>query len=290
VTQVTGPVSAAGTTSEATTAPFFFDPAALAALAVSRRDFATAEPFPHIVFDGLVPDDVLRRVVEEFPGAQGREWEVKAAVTSAAKLTAKDDWTMGPTTRQVLDQLNSAAVLNWLEEVTGIEGLVPDPHFVGGGMHQTVRGGFLKVHADFNWHKRLRLDRRLNLVLYLNEGWREEWGGDLELWDREMTHCVRRIAPELGRCVVFVTNDDCFHGHPEPLACPEGVARRSLALYYYTNGRPAQEKSRPHSSIYRTRPGERLAYRGKAWLRYALDQLRGGEEIPTIRSAPPRKR
>ena len=93
-------------------------------------------------------------------------------------------------------------------------------------------------------------------MLYLNENWREEYGGHLELWDREMTRCVRRILPVFNRCVIFSTTDYSFHGHPDPLACPRGMTRKSLALYYYSNGRPVEETSAAHGTLMQSRPGE----------------------------------
>jgi hypothetical protein len=123
-------------------------------------------------------------------------------------------------------------------------------------VHRIRRGGFLDVLADFNRHDRLRLDRRLNLLLYLNRDWDDAWGGQLELWDEAMTRAVHRISPRFNRVVVFSTTDRSFHGHPGPLSCPPERARTSLALYYYTNGRPAGESTDSHCTIYRERPGE----------------------------------
>ncbi len=158
--------------------------------------------------------------------------------------------------RDVLYQFNSSAVINFLEELTGIDGLIPDPHFEGGGLHQIEPGGYLDVHVDFNFHHRLKLDRRLNLILYLNKNWKEEYNGHLELWNRDMTQCVQRVAPIFNRCVVFSTTDFSYHGHPDVLQSPPGVTRKSLALYYYSNGRPDEERSDAHSTIFRNRPGE----------------------------------
>jgi Rps23 Pro-64 3,4-dihydroxylase Tpa1-like proline 4-hydroxylase len=141
-------------------------------------------------------------------------------------------------------------MLGFLETLTGIDGLVPDPYFGGGALHQIVPGGFLKVHADFNWHPKLRLDRRLNMLVYLNRGWRPEWGGALELWDGEMAGPVASILPLFNRTVVFTTTDSSFHGHPRPLACPDGTTRKSVSLYYYSNGRPESERSAPHDTIF----------------------------------------
>ena len=163
---------------------------------------------------------------------------------------------MGPTTRQVLNQFNTASFINFVEELTDIKGLIPDPHYHGGGLHTIERGGHLNIHADFNRHARLNLDRRINALLYLNEGWKDEWGGHIELWDETMTKAVRKVAPEFNRLVIFAITDTAFHGHPEPLACPPDRKRRSLALYYYSNGRPESEKTAPHQTLWRSGTGD----------------------------------
>lgn len=239
---------------------FFFDPDSLDRLADKDGPiFVNAEPFPHIVVDNFLPEALLDEVIGEFPNPeewpQHPEWRA-ANRTDAIKLSANRDWMLGPTTRHLLNQFNSAVFINFLEKLTSIEGLVPDPHYFGGGIHQIEAGGFLKIHADFNVHNRLKLDRRLNALLYLNRDWEEDWGGQLELWDPQMQNAVRKIKPDFNRLVVFATTDISYHGHPDPLTCPPGVRRRSLALYYYTNGRPESEKSESHSTLHQVRPGE----------------------------------
>ena len=109
-----------------------------------------------------------------------------------------------------------------------------DPYFLGGGFHETLRGGCLGIHADFNIHQKMKLRRRVNVLVYLNEDWDPTYGGDLELWTRDMKQKAKSVSPLFNRCVIFNTDDDSWHGHPDALACPEGKSRKSLALYYYT--------------------------------------------------------
>jgi len=145
--------------------------------------------------------------------------------------------------------------LAWLSELTGIEGLVSDDTLEGGGLHQSPRGGFLNVHADFTMHHHHKnWRRRINLILYLNEGWQEEWGGSIELWDREMKRCEARVAPLLNHALIFNTDQHSFHGFPDRLSCPEGVSRKSLALYYYTP--EVNVKTAGKSTNYRARPSD----------------------------------
>ena len=218
-----------------------------ASLATKYRD---ANPFPHIVLDGLFDDTALDAVLREFPAPGEKQWRRFDNPLEKKLGYSHETATISKTTRDFLNDMNSFEMLLWLEALTGIEGLIPDPYFGGGGLHQIEPGGFLKVHADFNVHPKLKLDRRLNMLIYLNRDWREEWGGHLELWSTDRKKCVERILPVFNRTVVFSTTDTSFHGHPNPLASPPGVTRKSVSLYYYTAGRPADERSAPHDTIF----------------------------------------
>lgn len=218
--------------------------------------YRSNQPFPHIVLDDFAPRACLQDVLAEFPSPARPDWD-QLRHKNSKKLALNDLGKMGETTRGLLNEFNSSPFVSFLEQLTGIAGLIPDPHFTGGGLHQIEPGGFLRVHADFNWHERLRLDRRINLLLYLNENWKPEYGGDLELWNADMTRAEQKISPVFNRCVVFSTTEISFHGHPDPLRCPADMSRKSIALYYYTNGRPAEEVAKPHSTLYQERPGAR---------------------------------
>jgi Rps23 Pro-64 3,4-dihydroxylase Tpa1-like proline 4-hydroxylase len=219
-----------------------------------HEEFATATPFPHIVLDQFLPDELLSQVLAEFPEPSDERW-FRFDHAKSHKLGMNEDWLFGPSTRQLLNQLNTAVFVQFLETLTGIQGLIPDPHFEGGGLHQIEPGGFLKVHVDFNFHAAWQLDRRVNVLIYLNRDWDDAWGGQLELWDVGMTQ-HRLVSPAFNRMVIFETSDNSKHGHPDPLRCPEGTSRRSLALYYYSNGRPESEQSDAHLTTHFERPGE----------------------------------
>ena len=215
-----------------------------------REQYATAEPFPHIVLDGLFDDDVLDAVLREFPDRGAMKWREFDSPTEKKLGYYHETSSISKTVRDFLNDMNSFEMLLWLEAVTGIEGLIPDPYFGGGGLHQIEPGGFLKVHADFNVHPKLKLDRRLNMLIYLNKDWRDEYGGHLELWDRDAKSCRTKILPLFNRTVIFSTTDTSFHGHPHPLTSPPGVTRKSVSLYYYTAGRPEVERSAPHDTLF----------------------------------------
>src|ERR1043166_2413231 len=193
------------------------DPATL------REQYASAQPFPHVVIDGLFDDADLEAVLEDFPAPDQTRW-VRFDNPLEKKLGFSHEQSfVSDRVRRFLDAMNGFEMLLFLEQLSGIEGLIPDPYFGGGGLHQIEPGGFLKIHADFNVHPKLKLDGRLNMLVYLNKNWRDEYGGHLELWDRDMSACRAKILPAFNRTVIFSTTDPSFHGHPHPLPAPEGM-------------------------------------------------------------------
>lgn len=201
-------------------------------------------PFPNIYFDEFFDPDFLRSVLAEFPDLERAKDKIYYANPNEDKYASKGETNFGPNTRRLVHFLNSEPFLLFLQQLTGIEEtLVPDPYFEGGGFHQIKPGGFLKIHVDFHKHRRMGLARRLNVLIYLNEDWAEAYGGHFELWKRDMSESVVKIAPLFNRLAMFSTTGDSWHGHPEALTCPPDRSRKSLALYYYTNGRPDHEIS-----------------------------------------------
>jgi hypothetical protein len=216
--------------------------------------YAAAKPFPHIYFDNFLPIEAAEAALAAFPEPHQIKYQEFANANEKKMAFDKVEKLPQPI-RDVLLFLNSRPIIEFLEIVTGIKGVIPDPYFVGGGLHQIKPGGHLEVHADFNWHEQLQLDRRINLLIYLNKDWHESYGGHFELWDREMKGAEAKILPLFNRCAIFSTTDFSFHGHPTPLSCPPDRFRRSMATYYYSNGRPAEEVGDSHSTIFKARPG-----------------------------------
>lgn len=228
------------------------------------------DPYDHIVIENFLPVPLLQRVLAEFPQrAEGKFNDSHSKFKTGYQL----DKIESPYITNLIAALNSAPFLRFLEEMTGIEGLIPDPYQLGGGLHETIRGGHLSIHADFNMHNKLKLRRRMNLILFLNDTWDENYGGSLELWEKDMSACAKSVLPVIGRAVVFNTNDDSFHGHPDPLTCPDGVFRRSLALYYYTALGDGEVLEQSRSTDFRARPGTEDAAQKKSMRGLAKDLL-----------------
>ena len=229
--------------------------------AAHATEYTTADPFPNIYFDNFFNPDVLHAVLEEFPD-MSKKPDLQFHDPNQIKLASKGEGRFGERTKLFMHYLNSQPFLEFLTELTGIENLIPDPFFDGGGCHQIQPGGMLKLHADFNKHPKTKLDRRINVLVYLNEDWQEDYGGHFELWDREMKGCRKKILPLFNRMAMFSTTSDSYHGHPNPLTCPPDRARKSLALYYYTNGRPVEEATvseADHNTLFKYRTEDKKA-------------------------------
>ena len=214
--------------------------------------YQNASPFPHIVMDDFLDPEVLRGVLADFPSSDDKEFFDRDQ--ERFKFQYQPHESSSGLVRNLFAELNSQAFLGFLEELTGFKGLISDPYFDGGGLHETKRGGHLGVHADFNIHQRLNVERKLNLLVYLNEDWEDDYGGQLELWDRQMKECAVRVKPVFGRAVIFNTALDSFHGHPDPLNCPPERSRRSIATYYYSAPEEGVAALPKRTTNFRARP------------------------------------
>jgi len=255
-----------------------------------------ASPFPHIALDGFLHPEVAWRAQAEFPPVDHEQW-INYVHANERKFSNTDPETWAPTLRSIWSELTSERFLRFLGELTGIDGLITDDSLEGAGLHQTRAGGFLNIHADFTVHPRIRnWRRRVNVLVYLNDPWPVEYGGDLELWSRDMVTREHLIAPIGNRAVIFTTGAETWHGHPDPLRCPPDTARRSLAVYYYTD----EEEPLARSTEYRARPGDGAkavkiyvdneAVRAYDWLRRRLglsDHATGRLLGALRRSTPP---
>ena len=217
-------------------------------------DYCFAEPFPHIVLDNFLPKSVIDLARDNFPLTElksDKKFEMGYAGLHKRQIFPDD---CNAQARQLFHFFNSRPMIEFLEGLSSISGLVSDPFYAGGGYHETTTGGKLGIHADFRIEERAHLHRRLNVIIYLNEHWSDEYGGFLELWDRDMSKKCKAVAPINNRCVIFNTDADSFHGHPDPLNTPEGVLRRSIALYYYTASKEIYKEVPNNSTIYHARP------------------------------------
>lgn len=225
--------------------------------------YSMSIPYPHIILDNLLPEDLAKQCYNDMTKFGSWESDEMLGYPEAYRDSQYKKW-YTPWEGQPLEELqngmpviwkclqyfNSPPFVKFLTELTGIEGLMADPQFNGGGCHKIASGGRLEVHSDYDKHAHTGYYRRINLLLYLTPNWQEEWGGNLELWTLNPFNKVKSISPIFNRAVIFNTTVDALHGHPIPLNTPEGVHRYSLALYYFTKDRPEHEKSNTTSAMW----------------------------------------
>lgn len=200
-------------------------------------DFRGKAPFDHCVIDGFFEEDFAREIAAEFPAfcRDSAEWhEYRNPLED--KLTCNRWDRFGPATYRALSWLNSPDFVDLLRLTIDGPKLYADPGLHGGGLHAHGKGGKLNTHLDYSLHPKLGLQRKLNLIVYLNPDWQDEWGGSLGLWEQNPVQpgpgvLAKSIAPRFNRAVVFAT-PGAWHGLPQPVQCPEGQVRKSLAVYY----------------------------------------------------------
>ena len=226
-----------------------------------RSNYALANPFPHIVIDDFIPNDLAIQCYNQM--SQHEDWMFDSMMgypederdsqvnkwwtpyDSDSKNKIESDM---PAVWKCLQYFNSRPFLLFLENLTGIKDLIADVDFEGGGIHKIKNGGRLELHSDYNKHPNKDIWRRINLLLYLTPNW--NYNGHLDLYEKEPLVKVKSILPTFNRAVIFNTTDDSIHGHPIPLICPDEVSRYSFALYYFTKDRPEHEKSDSKAAIW----------------------------------------
>ncbi|TXH69960.1 MAG: 2OG-Fe(II) oxygenase [Thiothrix sp.] len=216
---------------------------------IHQTTYLQAKPFPHIVLDSFIEPVIAKHIAAELSilaKDKTQQWRFPEADLHADQVLKRglsDFDKMTPLLRMASDYFNSASFLAYLQALTGLQDLIADPAYVGGGYHQTGVSGKLGIHHDFNVHhiNGKLVYRRVNLLVYMNPIWQSDWGGQLELWNADLSACQVVIEPLFNRAVVF-TIDDAPHGHPNPVNCSLDESRRSLAYYYYTVAEPSTEK------------------------------------------------
>ncbi len=212
--------------------------------------YQSGEPYHHICIDDFLPEEVLENVIadlKQLPDAESSFSRPQENLKTSYIPERLPDFS-----KNLFYALNSRPFIMFLEEMTGIKGLIPDPYFFGAGIHKTQNGGHLDIHADFNVHSVMRVERRLNVLIYLNKDWQPEWGGSFEIWDKDMAHKMASFTPTFNRMVCFSTGSDTFHGNPEPVNHPDGEARQSIAPYYYTA--TWDDTRKEHTTLFKPRP------------------------------------
>lgn len=230
--------------------------------AVLRARARAANPFPHVLIDDFLDPEFACAVLRCWPSYAdaarvGREFR---SINERNKVQVTDSKFFPPPLQALNEALASPVFIRNVSSVFAIPDLIADPELIGGGLHQTGPRGRLDVHVDFNYIEERQLHRRLNILIYFNDGWAADWGGALELWNRDVSQCVQSFRPSFNRCVIFETSEISYHGVTE-VTCPRDVVRRSFAGYYYTQAAPPHWTGNSHSTIFKARPQESVKNR-----------------------------
>jgi len=220
---------------------------------LNSKKFKEAKPFPHLVVDNFLHKDFASMLAHKYPGPDDVAWW-KYNNHFEKKLACNNLDALDACFSDFFNIVNSREFVLELESLTGIKDLISDPSLHGGGLHSIGRGGKLDIHADFNYHKVTGWRRKLNLIVYLNEDWKKEYGGATEFWNKSMTECITSVLPVFNRMCIFYVDDDTWHGHPDPLECPPDLCRKSLAVYYYAHHKVHPDDIHHHSTDYQKRP------------------------------------
>jgi hypothetical protein len=214
-----------------------------------KKQWNSKRPFRYLVVDDFLIPEQAEEILSNYPAVDQGGWDGTTYINQKNKFQQRE-FVQGSIFNKVFEELNSATFLKEIEYITGLENLIPDEKLFGGGLHQSRTGAFLDVHVDYNIHPETKLHRRLNILIYMNKDWLDEYEGHLQLWDMKEKKMIGNIAPIFNRMAMFETNEISYHGHPAPLKTPEGVTRKSIAAYYYTQSRPANEVAGEHNTIY----------------------------------------
>jgi len=216
-----------------------------------RKDYQSKKPFRFVMFENFFKKDTVEKIYSSYPKIEEGIWNGTTYIDQKKKFQ-KTQFEDGSIFIKVFEELNSPDFLKWLEYISDIDDLEGDAELFGGGLHQSINGAFLNVHVDYNFHPTTKHHRRLNVLVYMNKDWHDEYEGHLELWDlaNDKKTLLGKFSPEFNRCVIFETNEISFHGHPKALKTPDGVNRKSIATYYYTKTRPENEIGPEHNTIY----------------------------------------
>jgi hypothetical protein len=218
-----------------------------------QRAYRAAQPYPHVVIDGLLGAPRAAAVAAAFPAPTHPGWKRRDHAEQAGRLSQLQRTGfagVAPELRTLLTELTAMAFLDFLAALTERRDLIADPHFTGAGPIATLPGGHLALHTDFNRDSARHLDRVVSALYYLPRAWDPAWGGDLELWDRARTRCEVRIAPVPDRLVVMAYGEDHWHGQPAPLGCPEGHFRAVVAAHYYAARAQPGDDAGAHGAIW----------------------------------------
>jgi hypothetical protein len=212
-------------------------------------EFVGTPPFPMIVLDDFLPEELARAMATETHDIPSHEWS--EFTRKKSHMQECINMNVCPVARDYfVAHMHSQAGMEWMTKLTGITDLIPDPYLVGAGYSRSYNGDFLGIHTDFNWNESLKLHRMLSLILYIEPDWQDEYGGDIIFKDFNNKKVIQRIPPKFNRCIIWRHHKRGFHGYPDPITCPSDISRKTFRLFYYVSNATHNTQDLPHRSLY----------------------------------------
>ena len=224
---------------------------------IQKKLIVSNNPFPNIIMKNTLPLEVIKKAEQEFISFD-KFFEHPPNRYGWCKSSCNNFDKMPTTVKSIISFFYSKNFLALLEKNFNLKNILPDWKMWGAGMHGSTNGGHLTVHSDFIYQRKTKTRRVLNLLLYLNSDWKDEWNGHIELWNKQMTKKTLSLSPSLNNMLIFRTDKDSNHGFPDKILCPDTVMRKSIALYYYVEENrtfPIQIRKRKYfTTVWKKRP------------------------------------
>lgn len=210
--------------------------------------YKQGKPTCSVVIDSFLPSQLALDLHNECTSLDQSLWTT--FTRNSSHMEECKQLAYMPVGKQFVEHMHSSEVIRWLETLTGITGLIPDPHLTGAGYSRSYQGDTLKIHNDFNWNNELQLHRAISIILYITPDWNPAWGGALDFYDSTKEKIVTSVNCIFNRLLVWQYHSRNFHGHTTPLSCPKGVTRNTMRIYYYTSNSTHNVEDLPHRSQY----------------------------------------
>ena len=213
-----------------------------------QSEYSNHPEYGLINIQNFLPNHIVQKCSEELKTLPIEK--MKLFTRKGSCMYECNNLSITPYQDQLVHAMHSTEVIHWLEKLTGVKKLIPDPHLVGAGYMKSYKGDTLQIHTDFNWVEEIALNRAVSVILYFNPGWKKDWGGSLNFYDTRRENVYSSIKPDNGNILVWTYKNLIYHGYPDPISCPENECRRGIRLFYLTSDAKTDPKNPPHRSLY----------------------------------------